>query len=102
IVGIAGTDVTSGAFRFTFGLAELADGVSLVAVAMGIFGLGEIIHNLTLPDHARSTVKARLNRILPTRAELAEMAMPILRGTGLGAVLGLLPGGGAMLASFAS
>ncbi|MEZ5862713.1 MAG: tripartite tricarboxylate transporter permease [Geminicoccaceae bacterium] len=99
-IGLVGTDVTTGAHRLTFGLLELSDGISLIAVSMGMFGLGEIIRNL---EHrtVRSTVTA-VSSLWPSRQDYREMTPPILRGTALGAVLGILPGGGAILASFAA
>jgi putative tricarboxylic transport membrane protein len=102
IVGIVGIDVTSGAYRMTFGITELLDGVSIVAVAMGMFGLGEIIQNLAEPEQKRTAYTAGLSKMLPSRAELKQIVMPVLRGTGLGSILGILPGGGAMLSSFAA
>ncbi|REF73287.1 tripartite tricarboxylate transporter permease [Paracoccus versutus] len=100
ITGIVGTDVTSGAYRLTFGFPELLDGVSIVSVAMGIFGIGEIIQNLSAPEEARTAQKAKIASWLPTREEFRQITKPVLRGTALGSVLGLLPGGGAMLSSF--
>ncbi|MBP0441173.1 tripartite tricarboxylate transporter permease [Tianweitania sediminis] len=100
IVGIVGTDVTTGVSRMTLGRAELIDGVSIVAVAMGIFGLGEIMQNLTHGDEGRSSYRAQLNSLLPSWQDLRQMAAPIARGTGLGTILGILPGGGALLSSF--
>ncbi|MEO3388437.1 tripartite tricarboxylate transporter permease [Mesorhizobium sp. CAU 1741] len=100
LIGIVGTDINSGQMRFTFGLLELADGVNLVIMAMGLFGLGEIIKNLSLPPEERTT--GLLTSIIPSRAEMRRVVGPILRGTALGSVLGILPGGGALLSSFAS
>lgn len=102
IVGIVGTDVMTGTSRLTFGMIELFDGVNLVAVAMGMFGLTEIILNLSQKQEARSAVTARVRDLWPSRADLRQISMPVLRGTALGTVLGILPGGGALLASFAS
>lgn len=100
LIGIIGTDINSGEMRFTFGLLELADGVNLVIMAMGLFGLGEIIKNLALPEEQRST--GTITSLLPSRAEFRRIVGPILRGTGLGSALGILPGGGALLSSFAA
>ena len=99
VLGLVGTDVNSGMQRFTFGLPELADGISFVIVAMGVFGLGEIIRNLE-HEETRSLVIARVHGLMPTRADLKRMLAPILRGTALGSVLGILPGNGALLGSF--
>ncbi|GHG23660.1 tripartite tricarboxylate transporter permease [Paracoccus aerius] len=101
ILGLIGTDVQTGAMRFTFGSFELADGISFVVVAMGVFGLGEILSNLE-NESDRTTVLTKVTGLMPTRADLRAMLAPVGRGTALGSVLGILPGGGAMLSSFAS
>ncbi len=101
ILGIVGTDVNSGITRFTFGFPEVADGINFVIIAMGIFGLGEIIANLQ-NESTRSILSSRITGLMPTREDWRKMTPPILRGTALGSILGILPGGGAMLASFAS
>ncbi|TAV19900.1 tripartite tricarboxylate transporter permease [Rhizobium ruizarguesonis] len=101
ILGIVGTDVNSGVTRFTFGFPEVADGINFVIIAMGIFGLGEIIANLQ-NESTRSILSSRITGLMPTRDDWRKMTGPILRGTALGSILGILPGGGAMLASFAS
>lgn len=102
LLGLAGTDVTSGTLRLTFGIPDLADGVGIVSVAMGIFGLAEVIQNLESGDTDRSAFRAKVKRLLPTWPEVKEITPPILRGTILGSVLGILPGGGALIAAFAS
>ncbi|MRX48892.1 tripartite tricarboxylate transporter permease [Paracoccus sp. S-4012] len=99
-VGLVGIDVTSGHSRMTFGLVELSSGVNLVAVAMGLFGLGEIIHNLSSDQETRSAYGKAIRGLLPTRQELRQIFPPVLRGTVLGSLLGVLPGGGAILSSF--
>jgi TctA family transporter len=101
LLGLVGTDVTSGVPRYTFDVPELADGISFVAVAMGLFGLGEIIVNLEREGGAARVI-GRITTLWPTREDWKRMVGPILRGTALGSLLGILPGGGAMLASFAS
>jgi putative tricarboxylic transport membrane protein len=101
ILGLIGTDVNSGTPRYTFDLPELADGVNFVIVAMGMFGLGEIIRNLEHEGTRSLTIK-KIEGLFPTREDLRRIVAPVLRGTGLGAILGILPGGGAMLSSFAS
>jgi putative tricarboxylic transport membrane protein len=101
LLGLVGTDVYTGAQRFTYGILEISDGIDFVAVAVGLFGVSEIIKNLETSTERRGTISP-INTLLPTKAELARSIMPILRGTGLGALLGILPGGGALLASFAS
>ncbi|MHA6732254.1 tripartite tricarboxylate transporter permease [Devosia sp. A369] len=101
ILGIVGTDSTSGIARFTFGVLDLYDGVDFVVIAMGIFGIGEIIKNLS-DEGTKSQVIAKASGMTLSRADWKRMVGPVLRGTGIGSVLGLLPGGGAMIASFAS
>ena len=99
LLGLVGTDVNSGAQRFTFGKPELADGIGFVIVAMGMFGVGEIIANLQ-HETTRDVMVKKVTGLLPSRADLKRIVAPILRGTALGSVLGILPGGGAALASF--
>jgi putative tricarboxylic transport membrane protein len=101
LLGLVGTDVTSGSQRYTFGMPELFDGIGFVAVAMGLFGLGEIIVNLER-EGGGTVIVNRIVSLWPTREDWKRMVAPILRGTVLGSFLGILPGGGAMLASFAS
>ncbi|WP_017938777.1 tripartite tricarboxylate transporter permease [Zestomonas thermotolerans] len=101
LLGLVGVDVNSGEERFTFGLPQLADGISFVVISMGIFGIGEIIANLER-DESRSPLSRQLGRLLPTRDDYRRAWKPVLRGAGLGSLLGILPGGGAMLSSFAS
>jgi len=101
LLGLIGLDVNSGIPRFTFGMPQLFDGVNFVVVAMGVFGLGEIIHNLEQGE-ARSIISRKIGGLMPTRADLKRIVAPVLRGTFLGSALGILPGGGAMLASFAA
>jgi TctA family transporter len=101
LLGIVGTDVNSGVERFTFGIPELSDGIGVVVVAMGLFGFAEIILNLESTEK-REVIKTRLKGMWLTRSQLREAAPAVLRGTALGSMLGVLPGGGAMLSSFAS
>ena len=101
LFGIVGTDINSGAIRMTLGLPELSDGLNFVVIAMGIFGLAEIVANLQ-DEQRRVVVTTSLRGILPSWADWKRITAPILRGTALGSVLGILPGGGAMLASFVS
>jgi TctA family transporter len=102
LLGLVGTDVGSGVARFTFDMPELSDGISFVAIAMGLFGYGEIISNLAQPEALRQVVGARVQDLWPTRQDFKHMAPAVLRGTALGSLLGVLPGGGALLASFAA
>ena len=103
IFGIVGTDIVSGTFRFTFGLLDLADGISIIAMAMGLFGVSEIIGNLVDgAKHNTIAKKLTLRDLVPTRGDLAESPGPMVRGGLIGAVLGILPGTGASIASFVS
>ncbi|MGF9758888.1 tripartite tricarboxylate transporter permease [Microvirga sp. 0TCS3.31] len=99
LLGMVGTDVNSGAARFTFGTPELSDGINFVVVAMGLFGVGEIIANLET-ESTRSVMVKAVTGLMPTREDFKRMVGPVLRGTILGSALGILPGGGAALASF--
>jgi len=101
LFGLVGTDVQSGITRFTFDAPDLYDGIDFVPVAIGLFGLAEIMNNLEKAPENRS-IPAKIGSLWPT-AEEAKLALPaVLRGTGLGSLLGILPGGGAILASFAA
>ena len=97
--GLIGTDVNSGVLRFTFGIPELSDGIGFVVVAMGMFGIAEIISNLEQGDK-REVFTAKVGKLMPSKEDFKRMWAPILRGTALGSFLGILPGGGALLASF--
>ncbi len=101
LLGIIGTDVTSGTQRYTFGIANLSDGIGFAIVAMGMFGIAEVIRSLENVAK-REVFTANVTGLWPTREDLRASWKAILRGTGLGAILGLLPGGGAILGSFAS
>ncbi|WP_149540485.1 tripartite tricarboxylate transporter permease [Siccirubricoccus phaeus] len=100
-LGLVGTDVQTGQQRFTFGIPELSDGIGFVALAMGMFGIAEIILNLERPE-ARSVLKTKVGNLWLTREEFRRATPSVLRGTLVGSVLGILPGGGASLASFGS
>jgi len=99
LLGLVGTDVNSGVLRFAFGISELADGIGFVTVAMGLFGTAEIITNLEMKDE-REVFTNKVTNMFPTKEDWKRMWKPILRGTFLGSALGILPGGGALLASF--
>lgn len=101
LLGLIGTDVNSGAFRFTFGIDELQDGIDFVPLSMGLFGFAEIVRNLE-GNMSRSLVPNKVKNILPSWQEIKVSVGPIVRGTALGSILGVLPGGGALLSSFAS
>ncbi len=101
LLGTVGTDSISGATRFTFNVQELTDGIGLLPIAMGIFGYGEIIKNLASPGGVdRGQLTTPLSGLMPSRADIKAMTPAILRGTALGSLLGILPGGGALLSSF--
>jgi putative tricarboxylic transport membrane protein len=101
LLGLVGTDVNSGATRYTFDTPELMDGINFVVIAMGMFGLGEIVNNLEHSE-TRSVTAMKIKGLMPSREDFKRMFGPIVRGTFLGSALGILPGGGAMLASFAA
>ena len=98
LLGLVGTDVNSGVLRFTFGIPELSDGIGFVVVAMGMFGIAEIIANLEQGERPRGRSPSKVDQPDADRARTSErMCPPILRGTALGSLLGILPGGGALL-----
>jgi TctA family transporter len=101
LLGLVGTDVNSGARRFNFGMTGLADGIEFVALSMAIYGLAEVAYNLE-KAHETSIVSGAVGRVWPSLADLRYCMGAILRGTSLGAILGVLPGGGALLAAFAA
>src|SRR5258708_26568140 len=101
LIGTVGTDVSTGAWRFTFGSHYLTDGVSFVAVATGLFAFAEVIHHIARPA-AHTEPTAKINSLIPTREDMAAAWKPILRGTGLGAAFGILPGTGPLVCSFVS
>lgn len=101
LLGTVGTDVNSGTARFSFDIPELMDGFNFVVVAMGLFAFSEIIRNLEQVKEGQ-TVLQKVGSLWPTRAEFREASPAVLRGTVLGSLLGVLPGGGAVMSSFAS
>ncbi len=102
LMGLVGTDVNSGVARFSFEIPELTDGIGFVVIAMGVFGYGEIISNLSQPEEDREVYTAKVQGLFPTMTDIKLMIPAILRGTALGSILGVLPGGGALLAAFAA
>ncbi len=101
LLGLVGTDVNSGTQRFAFGLPELSDGIGFVVVGMGLFAFAEIVRNLELTE-TREVFTSNVTGLMPTGKDLKASWKAILRGTGLGSLLGILPGGGAVLSSFAA
>ena len=99
LLGLVGTDVNSGVARYSFDLPQLTDGIGFVGVAMGMFGFAEIMVNLEQKEK-RETFLNKVTNLWPTKDDFKRMIAPILRGTTLGSILGILPGGGAALASF--
>ncbi|WP_428851646.1 tripartite tricarboxylate transporter permease [Imbroritus primus] len=101
IFGLVGTDVNSGAARFSFDIPELTDGLNFVALAMGLFGFAEIIINLEQREK-RETFTNRITNLFPAARDFRRMWPAVVRGTTIGTLLGILPGGGATLSSFAA
>ena len=101
LLGMIGADVNSGAQRFTFGLPQLADGIGFVVVAMGMFGIAEVVRNLE-DEEDRSLLVSKITNLMPTREDWKRMFGPIVRGTAIGSFLGILPGSGSILGSFAA
>jgi TctA family transporter len=102
LMGQINTDVISGTPRYSFDIPELTDGIGFVVIAMGVFGFGEIIANLGKPAEHREVFTKDVKGLWPTKEDF-KMAWPsVLRGTALGSILGVLPGGGALLSSFAT
>jgi TctA family transporter len=102
LLGMVGTDVNSGVPRFTFDIPELSDGIGFVVIAMGVFGYGEIISNLARGEEKREVFTGKVQGLMPTAQDFKRMVPAVLRGTTIGSVLGILPGGGALLAAFAA
>ncbi|MBA4341717.1 MAG: hypothetical protein C0423_06130 [Methylibium sp.] len=102
LLGQINTDVISGTPRYSFDIAELTDGINFVVIAMGVFGFGEIIANLGKPAEHREVFTKDVKGLWPTRQDFQEAWPAVLRGTTLGSILGVLPGGGALLAAFAA
>ena len=102
LIGQINTDVISGVPRFSFDIPELTDGIGFVTIAMGVFGFGEIISNLGRPAEQREVFTKEVKGLMPTRQDVRDAFPAVLRGTALGSLLGVLPGGGALLSSFAA
>ena len=101
LLGLVGTDVNSGVARFDFGVPELQDGIDFAIVAMGVFGFAEIMTNLELREN-RVEISSKIGSLYPNLQEFKESWPAVVRGTALGSMLGILPGGGAVLSSFAA
>ncbi|CAM4117334.1 tripartite tricarboxylate transporter permease [Bordetella tumulicola] len=101
LLGMVGTDVNSGVARYDFGIPELQDGIDFAIVAMGVFGFAEILANLEQKEN-RVELQDKIGSLYPSRQEIREAVPAIIRGTALGSMLGILPGGGSVLSAFAS
>ena len=101
LLATVGTDLETGQERVTLGIQQLSDGVDFAPLAMGIFGFAEIIRNLENPE-ARDVVRSKIGNLLPNWSEIKQSIKPVLRGTAIGSILGILPGNGAVLGPFAS
>jgi putative tricarboxylic transport membrane protein len=101
LLSTVGTDLETGEERLTVGFSALSDGIDFAVLAMGVFGIAEILRNLENPE-ARDVVRRRIGRLLPSKEDIRRSAMPVVRATGIGSALGILPGNGAVLAPFAS
>src|SRR4051812_16650442 len=102
LLGLVGTDVNSGVARYSFDIPELTDGIGFVVIAMGVFGYGEIISNLSQSAEHREVFTGKVVGLFPTKEDFRNMIPAVIRGTLLGSALGILPGGGALLAAFAA
>jgi putative tricarboxylic transport membrane protein len=102
LLGLVGTDVNTGVTRYTFGWSAIWDRIDFLPLVIGLFGIAEIMRNVERPDAQRSAYSARMRELWPKASDLRAAWPSAVRGTGVGALLGILPGGGAVLASFAS
>ena len=101
VLSMVGSDLETGAGRMNFNIPEFADGLQFTVIAMGVFGFAEVLRNLEV-THNRDIVQSKITGLMPTRKDLIAVAPAIGRGTLLGSALGILPGGGAVIAAFAS
>ncbi len=101
LLGLVGADVNTGTQRYTFDIPQMADGIGFVVVAMGMFGLAEVVRNLE-NESDRPAIVSKITSLMPTREDWKRIVGPILRGTAIGSALGILPGSGSILGSFAA
>jgi putative tricarboxylic transport membrane protein len=101
LLGVVGTDVNSGMARYSFGIAELTDGIGFIVIAVGVFAVGEIVANLGDPEE-RQIFTSKVKNLWPTWADIKQSSGAIIRGTAIGAFFGVLPGTGPAIASFSS
>jgi Uncharacterized protein conserved in bacteria len=99
LLGLVGTDVASGAMRYTFGLPQLWDGIDFIVIAVGVFAFSEVITSLERAE-VRETIAIKITRLWPSLSDFRQMAPAVLRGSALGSIVGVLPGAGLSLASF--
>jgi TctA family transporter len=102
LFGLVGTDVNSGIARYSFGISELTDGIGFVSVAMGMFGFGEIISNLEQKAAEREVTNTKVGSLMPTPEDIRMSIGPIIRGTAIGTIFGILPGSHTVIAAFSS
>jgi putative tricarboxylic transport membrane protein len=102
LLGLVGTDVNTGVTRYTFGWSAIWDRIDFLPLVIGLFGIAEIMRNVERPDAQRNAYSARIRELWPKASDLRAAWPSAVRGTSLGALLGILPGGGAVLAAFAS
>jgi TctA family transporter len=100
LIGTIGTDINSGVSRFNFEIPSLMDGINLVALAMGVFGVSEVMSSINVSRENEVKEKITMRTMMPTRKDVHESILPMLRGTGIGSFFGALPGTGASIASF--
>lgn len=100
LLGTVGTDINSGIARFDFGIVKMQDGISLVVIAMGLFGISEIVNSITVNREHKVTQKITMRSMMPTRQDVKDSIMPMTRGAGLGGFFGSLPGTGAAISAF--
>lgn len=102
LLGTVGTDINSGAVRFHFGYFELREGISFIAVAMGLFGVSEVILAAASPDYTPFKQKVTFRSMIPSRDDVRNCVLPVLRGAGIGGLVGALPGTGPSIGTFVS
>ena len=100
LCGVVGTDVNTGTFRFAFDIPDLSDGLELVAVAMGMFGIADFLLNVNRMKSITSNTKMRIRDMRPSMAELKEAFWPMVRGTAVGTIFGAMPGTGPTITTF--
>ena len=101
LLGTVGSDIETGAQRLTFGMGELAEGINFTTLAIGLFGIAEIIRNLERPEE-RGVLDRKITGLMPTWSDIKQSFPSVVRGTTIGSILGILPGNGAVLAPYAS